>query len=202
MASSCSAISWTITIVLSTWTLEMICSKIWNGIQTLTLKSHDKGQPFCANIYPFPKCICVSAMLLGVQQGHITDILSQQIHGASFLVYNLQQILFQVQYVPLHIRKIIELHTPEIRHCNLLSSHNNTPRNNNNQAIMTIYRAPGGQPETGRCVMGLLPDTQNCRCACAGNAGNVFPVTAGKRSRHASRHVRHARAVMHAGIAN
>ena len=29
-----------------------------------------------------------------------------------------------------------------------------------------------------------------------------FPVTAGKRSRHASRHVRQARAVMHAGIAN
>ena len=50
--------------------------------------------------------------------------------------------------------------------------------------------------------MGLLPDTQNCGCACAGNAGNVFPVTAGKRSRHASRHVRHARAVIHAGIAN
>ena len=50
--------------------------------------------------------------------------------------------------------------------------------------------------------MGLLPDTQNCGCACAGNAGNVFPVTAGKRSRHASRHARHARAVMHAGIAN
>ena len=51
-------------------------------------------------------------------------------------------------------------------------------------------------------TMGLLPDTQNCWCACAGNAGNVFPVTAGKRSRHTSRHVRHARAVMHAGIAN
>ena len=51
-------------------------------------------------------------------------------------------------------------------------------------------------------TMGFLPDTQNCECACAGNAGNVFPVTAGKRSRHASRHVRHARAVMHAGIAN
>ena len=53
-----------------------------------------------------------------------------------------------------------------------------------------------------RVSMGLLPDTQNCGCACAGNAGNVFPVTAGERSRHASRHVRHARAVMHAGIAN
>ena len=50
--------------------------------------------------------------------------------------------------------------------------------------------------------MGLLPDTQNWGCACAGNAGNVFPVTTGKRSWHASRHVRHARAVMHAGIAN
>ena len=36
-------------------------------------------------------------------------------------------------------------------------------------------------------TMGLLPDTQNCGCACAGNAGNVFPVTAGKRSRHACR---------------
>ena len=50
--------------------------------------------------------------------------------------------------------------------------------------------------------MDLLPDTRNCGCACAGNAGNVFPVTAGERSRHASRHVRHARAVMHAGIVN
>ena len=39
-------------------------------------------------------------------------------------------------------------------------------------------------------------------CACAGNAGNVFPATAGKRSRHALRHVRDARAVMHTGIAN
>ena len=51
-------------------------------------------------------------------------------------------------------------------------------------------------------VMGLLPDTETCRCACAGNAGNVFPAIGGKRSRHASRHVRDARAVMHAGIAN
>ena len=35
-------------------------------------------------------------------------------------------------------------------------------------------------------------------CACA---ANVFPATAGKRSRHAPRHVRHARAMMHTGIA-
>ena len=39
-------------------------------------------------------------------------------------------------------------------------------------------------------------------CACAGNAGNDFPATVGKRSRHASRHMRDARAVMHVGIAN
>ena len=39
-------------------------------------------------------------------------------------------------------------------------------------------------------------------CACAGNAGNVFPGTVGLRSRHASWHVRDARAVMHVGIAN
>ena len=42
--------------------------------------------------------------------------------------------------------------------------------------------------------------------ACPGNAGNVFPPptskeTAIKRSRHASRHVRYARAVMHVGLA-
>ena len=37
--------------------------------------------------------------------------------------------------------------------------------------------------------------------ACAGNAANVFPATAGKRSRHTSRHVRDARTVMHVGIA-
>ena len=39
-------------------------------------------------------------------------------------------------------------------------------------------------------------------CACAENVGNVFPTTMGTRSRHASRHVRDARAVMHAGVAN
>ena len=39
-------------------------------------------------------------------------------------------------------------------------------------------------------------------CECVGNAGNVFPATMGQRSRHALRHVRDARAVMHAGIAN
>ena len=39
-------------------------------------------------------------------------------------------------------------------------------------------------------------------CACAGNAGNVFPAIAGWRSRHVLRHVLDVRAVMHAGIAN
>ena len=34
-----------------------------------------------------------------------------------------------------------------------------------------------------------------------GMPGTSFPATAGQRSRHASRHVRDARAVMHAGIA-
>ena len=38
--------------------------------------------------------------------------------------------------------------------------------------------------------------------ACAGNTWNIFLVTAGLRSRHASRHVCDARAVMHAGIVN
>ena len=57
-------------------------------------------------------------------------------------------------------------------------------------------------PYTVILPMALLPDTQNCGWACAENAGNIFPATAGKRSRHASRHVRDARAVMHAGIAN
>ena len=37
-------------------------------------------------------------------------------------------------------------------------------------------------------------------CACAGNAGNVFPASAGWRSRHASRHVRDVRAVMSASL--
>ena len=55
---------------------------------------------------------------------------------------------------------------------------------------------------SGNFPVGLLPDTQNCVCACAGIAGNVFPVTACERSRHASRHVRDARAVMHAGISD
>ena len=44
------------------------------------------------------------------------------------------------------------------------------------------------------------PPPKIAGCACAGNAGNVFPATASYRSRHASRHVRHARAVMHDGL--
>ena len=54
-------------------------------------------------------------------------------------------------------------------------------------------------------MIGTWTSCQICKmagCACAGNAGNVFPATAGWRSRHASRHVRHACAVMHVGIAN
>ena len=56
-------------------------------------------------------------------------------------------------------------------------------------------------------AMGLLPDTKIAGCACAGNARNVNPPptskeTAGERSRYASRSVRHARAVLHVGIAN
>ena len=43
---------------------------------------------------------------------------------------------------------------------------------------------------------------QIARCACARNSRNLFPVTEGQRFRHATQHVRHARAVMHTGIAN
>ena len=39
-------------------------------------------------------------------------------------------------------------------------------------------------------------------CACVGNAGNIYPATASKWPRHASRQVRDARAVMQAEIAN
>ena len=49
--------------------------------------------------------------------------------------------------------------------------------------------------------MGFYQICKIVSCACTGNAGNVFPATAGCRSRHASWHVRHARAVMYAGIA-
>ena len=87
-----------------------------------------------------------------------------------------------------------------------------TPVNWNNTCVTTVVQccsiftfhthACKFVSHTLECFMGLLPDTQICGCACAGNAGKVFPVTTGKRSRHASRHVRHARAVMHAGIAN
>ena len=58
------------------------------------------------------------------------------------------------------------------------------------------------------CIKPLLSQWASCQirkfagCACAGNAGNVFPATAGKRPWHASRHVRDARAVMHDGIAD
>ena len=81
-----------------------------------------------------------------------------------------------------------------------------TSQRNGNTGLQCFLCCHHGKELNKRSVildaMGLLPDTQNCGCACAGNAGNVFPVTACERSRHASRHVRHARAVMHAGIAN
>ena len=50
--------------------------------------------------------------------------------------------------------------------------------------------------------MGLLPDTSNCRLRMRRECRERFPTTAGERSRHASRHVRNTRAVMHVGIAN
>ena len=50
--------------------------------------------------------------------------------------------------------------------------------------------------------MGLVPDTQNCGLRMRRECQERFPATAGRRHRHASRHVRHARVVMHAGIAN
>ena len=68
----------------------------------------------------------------------------------------------------------------------------------NNPYNPVPLRAPSPIPRS----MGLLPDTENCGCACAGNAGNIIPASGGKRSRHISRHVRDARAVMHDGIAN
>ena len=40
--------------------------------------------------------------------------------------------------------------------------------------------------------MGLFQIRKIAWCACVGNAGNVFPATAGKRSRHALRYVRDA----------
>ena len=51
--------------------------------------------------------------------------------------------------------------------------------------------------------MGLLPDTWNYGLRMRRECRERFPpATAGHRSRHASRHVRHARAVMHVGIAS
>ena len=61
--------------------------------------------------------------------------------------------------------------------------------------------------DTGCCIKNIIAKWASYQIrkivgfACAGNAGIVFLPTAGKRSRHASRHVRHTRAVMHTGIA-
>ena len=50
--------------------------------------------------------------------------------------------------------------------------------------------------------IGVLKICKITGCACAGNARNVFPATEGKRSQHASRHVRDTCAIMHAGMTN
>ena len=57
-----------------------------------------------------------------------------------------------------------------------------------------LYRIMAVNTEMIRVITVLLWASYQIRkiagCACAGNAGNVFPATAGKRSRHALRHVR------------
>ena len=50
--------------------------------------------------------------------------------------------------------------------------------------------------------MGLFPDTWNCGLRMHRECRERFPGTADYRSRHASRHVPDARAVMYAGSAN
>ena len=52
------------------------------------------------------------------------------------------------------------------------------------------------------CVWASCRKRKIVDCACAGNAGNIFPTTAGWRSLHASRHVRDASGVMQTGVAN
>ena len=75
----------------------------------------------------------------------------------------------------------------------------------------TIHVADSGPwLKSADCIstMGLLPDTQNRWLRMRRECRKRFPrpptsrETGSYRSRHASRHVRHARAVMHAGIAN
>ena len=88
----------------------------------------------------------------------------------------------------LHLRELNSLNN--LRHFNL---------KHRNQKIQWQHIGVGMHLYT---AMGLLPNTSNCGCVCVGNAGNVFSATAGKQSRHASRHVLDARAVMHAGIGN
>ena len=51
-------------------------------------------------------------------------------------------------------------------------------------------------------AMGLLPDTKKLRLRMHWECRERFPATTGKRSRHASRNMCDARAVMYAGIAN
>ena len=51
-------------------------------------------------------------------------------------------------------------------------------------------------------TMGLLPVKQICELCMRQEYRNVFPASTVKRSQHASRHVRDARVLMHAGIAN
>ena len=62
--------------------------------------------------------------------------------------------------------------------------------------------------QTGCQHMGLLPDTYNCGLLMHRECRERFPQhrlqrkPLVRRSRHASRHARHARALMHVGIAN
>ena len=54
----------------------------------------------------------------------------------------------------------------------------------------------------GHNTMGLFPDTQDCGLRMRRECRERFPRHIGLATRHESRHVRNARAVMHAGIAD
>ena len=85
------------------------------------------------------------------------------------------------------------------QHWSILNTIKHTKSTNRVHNIWGILYSGQSRYDLGQC---LLPDTHNCGLRMHRECRGCFPATAGYRSWHVSRHVRHARAVMHAGITN
>ena len=155
--------------------------------------------------------VCLSISVSTSQWSHMSIMVSQITNNCD--IWFLKGQYYGICWVP-YYHLVAVTHSPWLDHCDKQSTGHNISYNwllfvRVMGQSMNNFLAPCGTLNSMMCSGSWLANQwTSCQirktevCACAGNAGYVFPAPAGKRSWHASRHVRHARAVMHVGIAN